>query len=173
LDERLMEGIHYSIMFYGGALLRNLTPQDLAVEEFVALPRINRNFAVVIDSDRTSRGTRINATKSRVRSEIEGCGENGVAWVTRGYTIENYVPVDLLQGAVTAAHPSATCTWNGDAYTNPLAADQIRGRQSDVDKSKVASAVVAAWTDDVVWPHDLRASVARIVAMLQRANDLS
>jgi hypothetical protein len=37
-----IEGIHYSVMFYGGGLLRHLTADDPSVEEFISLRLLNR-----------------------------------------------------------------------------------------------------------------------------------
>jgi hypothetical protein len=49
----LIEGIHFSIMFYGGRLLSHLTAgDDEDVSEFIELRSLNRNLAIVIDSDK-------------------------------------------------------------------------------------------------------------------------
>lgn len=50
----LLEGIHFSIMFYGGRLLSHLSADDDAVSEFIALRSLNRHLAIVIDSDKDS-----------------------------------------------------------------------------------------------------------------------
>jgi AAA ATPase domain len=169
-DPELIEGIHYSLMFYGGVLLRHLSPEDPAVEDFVSLPRINRNFSVVIDSDRTAAGQRLATTKLRVRHEIESGNTNGDVWVTKGYTIENYVPAQLLSEAMREVHPTTTSSWAGGLYTNPLGKRQLRGRGT-VDKTAVAQAVTRAWPQGE-WPHDLKAQVRRLVHAIRRANDL-
>ena len=102
----LVEGIHFSIMFYGGSLLKHLSGSDLEeVEEFVQLQRLNRHVAILIDSDVLSPDGEVNAAKARVVKEV--LAGDGFAWVTEGYTIENYVPTDLLNDAVSAVHPSA------------------------------------------------------------------
>lgn len=169
-DDRLIEGVHYSVMFYGGALLRHLSPEDPAVEEFVALPRINRNFAVVIDSDRTRKGARLSLTKNQVRQRVEAGTALGGAWVTRGYTIENYVPASLLAESVRTVHPLTTCSWKGALYVNPLGSAQLHGRRA-VDKTAVARAVVNRWPAGT-WPLDLRKQIGQLAAMIRAANDL-
>lgn len=98
----LKEGEHYAIMFYGGKLLSHLaanTPQT--EEDLISLLNLNRNLAVVMDSDRDPSGTsnkkprpRINATKSRILSEARSTG--GIAWVTEGREIENYIKPNIL-----------------------------------------------------------------------------
>jgi predicted ATPase len=92
----LEESLHYSIMFYGGRLLSHLTAND-EITEFIKLRDLNRNLAIVIDSDRKAAGNDINATKQRVIKEI---GSTGFAWLTGGREIENYIPHKRLQEAV-------------------------------------------------------------------------
>ena len=85
----LIEGIHYSIMFYGGRLLSHLTALDDEVTEFIELRSLNRNIAVVMDSDRSGELDEINATKKRIEEEF--IKTRGIAWITKGREIENYV----------------------------------------------------------------------------------
>jgi hypothetical protein len=168
----LVEGVDYSIMFYGGSLLKHLSSTDPAVEEFISLPRINRNFAVVMDSDRRAKGARVGDTKLRIRKGVEESGALGGVWTTSGYTIENYVPPSLLRDAVATAHPGATCKWKGNPYVNPLAASRIEGRDSAVDKTAVARAVVEAWPANLPLDADLRREVGRLADMIRNANQL-
>jgi hypothetical protein len=171
-DDTLVEGVHFAIMFYGGSLLSQLTPEDPSVQEFVSLPRINRNFSIVIDSDRTSEHDDVNTTKQRVVREFEDEEIVGVTWVTSGYTIENYVPPALLGQAVATVHDGVRCLWTGDRYDNPLKDDNIEGRRSPVDKAAVAKKVVELWDDDTEWPLDLRDRIAELVAKIRLTNDL-
>lgn len=171
LDDRLIEGAHYTLAFYGGALLSHLTPTDPAVEDFISLPRINRNFAVVIDSDRTKPRQRINATKQRVRDEVRSAADRTIVWVTDGYTIENYLPPEVLSDAVTAIHPSTTCRWQGNRYVNPLGKRMLTGRK-EVDKAAIARYVVDNWPDEVSGVLDWRKPVSELVRMVRAANDL-
>ena len=87
LDSELREGVDYSIMFYGGRLLSHVTAADEDLEQFVSLLRLNRNTAIVIDSDKSSSARSINATKQRIVSENAA----GLTWVTDGREIENYL----------------------------------------------------------------------------------
>lgn len=91
-DSRLLEGIHYSIMYYGGRLLSTLSfnsehNAEQVTYELIPLLRINKNAFVVIDRDGFSSKKAINRTKERVCNEI---GE-GKFWVTKGREIENYL----------------------------------------------------------------------------------
>lgn len=49
---------------------------------------MNRNFWVVIDSDRTSADQELNATKLRVVDVLDEPEARSGAWVTEGYTVE-------------------------------------------------------------------------------------
>lgn len=172
-DPELVEGIHYSIMFYGGTLLKHLSPEDPAVNEFVSLPRINRNFAVVMDSDRRKKGARLTATKRRIRDGVHSSSALARVWITGGYTVENYVPRRLLVEAVSAVHPKATCKWTGSLYKNPLGSAQVDGRDASVDKTAVARQVVLSWPEGEPLPSDARREIRGLIAMVRRANDLS
>jgi putative AbiEii toxin of type IV toxin-antitoxin system len=163
-----VEGVHYSIMFYGGRLLSRLSADAPAVEEFVHLPSINRNIAVVIDSDISKAGGEINGTKQRIRDEVTGRG--GVTLVTRAYTIENYIPPEILKEAVTAVHAKATCTWAGDDYTGPLSSDNIKGTPAAVDKTAIANEVIKHFANADELPEAITDDVHELVELLLRAN---
>ncbi len=88
LDNTLVEGYHYSIMFYGGRLLSNLSfDYDLINDELIPLLKLNTNSFVVMDRDGKSVSQKLNDTKLRIQSEL---GNNNV-WVTKGREIENYI----------------------------------------------------------------------------------
>ncbi len=172
LDSELIEGIHFSVMFYGGSLLSHLSASDPTVEEFVGLPRINRNFAVLIDSDRTQADAELGEAKVRIQGEIDEVAGQGAAWITEGYTIENYVPAEMLVAAVAEVHAGTVCAWEGDLYVNPLGSSQISGRESPVDKTALARLVAERWDQVQDWPHDLAGRVRQLVEMVRAANDL-
>jgi hypothetical protein len=94
------EGAHYQILFYGGKLLFHLDAREPdSSGTTIHLFTTNRNAAVLIDSDRRDSTTAINTTKQRIVDEITSAG--GLAWITAGREIENYIPTDLL---VAVAH---------------------------------------------------------------------
>lgn len=116
----LVEGIHYSVMLYGGKLLNALDASpDGSNEKLISLFRINTHFCILMDSDKKSKNTRLGKTKTRV---IEECKQSGAMhWITWGSTIENYVPADVLAASIKTAHPSKR--WNhdlGERFTCPL-----------------------------------------------------
>lgn len=186
----LQEGIHYSIMFYGGRLLSHLSASDDDdgevegwVEDFIELKSLNQNMAIVIDSDLKSENDTINSTKSRLVDELSN--GRGLAWVTAGREIENYVDHTMLQSAVrdvyegVYAYPAA-----GGRYDHPLYfyrnAPKARRKEHNVgsddllertvDKVAVARAALASITDLSIL--DLRTKVEELGALIRRANHL-
>ncbi|MGF9562920.1 AAA family ATPase [Neorhizobium sp. BT27B] len=110
-DGELKEGVHYSMMFYGGRLLSHLEsspPGDN--RELISILGLNRNSAIVIDSDRhlgqpavgkakaKKPRVAINSTKRRIKDEVEAMG--GFVWITEGREIENYVPNGVYERLV-------------------------------------------------------------------------
>lgn len=98
----LKEGAHYQCVFYGGRLLSRLSaddPDHSDVGQAVSVLRVNRNAAFLIDSDIKKAGGQIGRTKRRMIDEVGKF--KGIAWVTKGREIENYLPkvaVDFASG---------------------------------------------------------------------------
>jgi len=89
----LIEGHHFSIMFYGGRLLANLTfDYDWFNKEIIPLLKINANAFVIIDRDGKHINAKLNQTKLRICKEI---GEEN-CWVTKGREIENYLSENAI-----------------------------------------------------------------------------
>lgn len=164
-----IEGTHYSIMFYGGALLNTLSPLDSEeIEEFISLRNLNRYMLVLMDSDRTSSRAQINASKRRILDEIQSDSSTGVAWVTAGYTIENYIPEAVLTDAIRLAHPSTAqrAFVPQERWSNPLDSSRLGLKQP----SKVAIAKSAAAVEVTAWPFDLRQRVSEVISLIRAAN---
>jgi energy-coupling factor transporter ATP-binding protein EcfA2 len=161
----LIEGIHYSIMYYGGRLLNHLSANDPEVGEFISLRRLNRQIAIVIDSDKKSVRARVNATKRRVQEEFESENYPGFAWVTDFCTIENYVPPEVLASAVADVHPRKGFSWDGGRWSNPL--DSIK----NPDKVRIARKVCETWAPDAA-DKELAKYIERTITFVRRANGL-
>lgn len=98
----LVEGVHYSIMFYGGRLLSHLSGDEDGFNQLIQLRNLNRNSAIIIDSDKESSSALINSTKQRLKTEFEK--PPGMVWITAGREIENYIDHNTLQSAVEVVH---------------------------------------------------------------------
>jgi predicted ATP-dependent endonuclease of OLD family len=104
IDPDLIEGLHYSIMFYGGKLLSHLTPKDdESINEFISLRKLNQNLMIVMDRDKDSPTKTINSTKARIKENLVEKPE--LAWVTCGREIENYLNPELLLQVIKDSHP--------------------------------------------------------------------
>lgn len=164
----LVEGVDYSIMFYGGRLLSHLSANDPEVDDFISLRRLNRNVAILIDSDKANVRARINATKARVRDEV---GEAS-AWVTAGREIENYVPDALLNKALAAMCLKFDRPTGTGRYDHRL--DYIEagsGRVRRADKIKVAKWIATQEAD--LNELDLRKKVKELVTFIRGAGTRS
>ncbi|MFE6921622.1 AAA family ATPase [Nocardia sp. NPDC057663] len=166
-DPQLKEGVDYTIMFYGGRLLSHLSADDPDVGEFISLRRLNRHLAIMIDSDKNAARSKINPTKQRVVSELSENGKPGLAWVTSGRTVENYVPKDLLAEVVHHVHPRAEMVGNVDRWSDVL--KPAEGKEFKPDKVKVAREVAHRWSSglDIL---DLREKILLLVNMIRVAN---
>lgn len=166
----LVEGIDYSIMFYGGKLLAHLTADEDALRQFINLRYLNRSSAILIDSDKTSAQARINATKKRIRTEFESNRPApGFAWVTKCNTIENYLPVEVLEKAVEQAHPGRGLG-RLDQWSNPLPSNHESGPYNKI-------AIAAAAADLLKSSHlgvlDLQTRIRDLCDFIRAANGQS
>ncbi len=120
----LQEGRHYSIMYYSGSLGSHITAEDLVdetngdlteegelpepVKDLISLRRLNRNLAIMIDSDKRIGSQHLRPIKLRLQNEFNKPNEPGFAWITAGRTTENYYKEEDMLAATKAYHPDAT-----------------------------------------------------------------
>ncbi|QRR17159.1 AAA family ATPase [Burkholderia sp. MS389] len=177
----LIEGIHYSIMFYGGRLLSHLSAADDKEDEvgdFIALRALNRNVVLVMDSDKTAIDDEINSTKKRLMVEFEKNG--GISWITAGREIENYIPHNELQAAVRAVYgASYVKAEKGGRFDHALYYRRVKidvdgvGRskailEKNVDKVRVARLVCSGnITLDIL---DLRNRIESLAEFIRKSN---
>ncbi|MFC9773399.1 MULTISPECIES: ATP-dependent endonuclease [unclassified Pseudarthrobacter] len=168
---RCIEGVHYTIMFYGGSVLSHLSANDprADADQFISLRRLNRYMAVVMDSDKTESNKSLGETKLRVIEELAKDADSHT-WVTAGYTIENYIPRDLLSKALVDLYPNATSTWDGGQYINPLKNSEHTGTPEKFRKSDVAEAVTSIWQESHEWLYDLEQAIMKLIEFVASAN---
>lgn len=95
----LKESVDYQCVFYGGRLLAHFSAEDPDLpSEGALLLRLNRNAAILMDSDKRSPSAKVNKTKRRIAAEISHMG--GIAWITHGREVENYLPQEALAEAL-------------------------------------------------------------------------
>jgi predicted ATP-dependent endonuclease of OLD family len=138
----LVEGIHYSIMFYGGKLFSHVTALDNEemegkISDFVSLRALNRNSVILFDSDKEAARSRISSTKKRLKEEFDK--GPGFAWITEGREIENYLDMVKLEEVIQVIHPSADKIVSKSKWSNLLAYKKRNSRQKrSANKVKVA-----------------------------------
>ena len=166
----LKEGIHYSIMFYGGRLLSHLSVSEdnHDLEAFIALRRLNQNMAVLIDSDKKSQRSLLNSTKNRIINEFADA--RGMAWVTKGREIENYIPNAAITGALAAIYPKFSRQALTGQFDHTLHfIDQSNNEVSNVDKVKIARFVCAHPAD--LSKFDLKMKISELIGHIELANN--
>ncbi|MBU1101543.1 MAG: ATP-binding protein [Bacteroidetes bacterium] len=146
INSSLIEGTHYSIMFYGGRLLSHLTAKEYQVSDFISLTRLNRNSIIIIDSDKSNESDTINDTKARIKAEFEST--NKMVWITQGREIENYIDPDFYEISVKSVHPSALELTGKTIYSNlPKYNSNNSTDVSTADKIKVAKLITKSEPD--------------------------
>lgn len=167
LAPELAEGTHYSIMFYGGRLLSHLSALDVEVTEFISLRRLNRHMMVLMDSDRGDPKEPINETKQRIEKEFRF--GPGLAWVTAGREIENYLTPETLLASLKVIDRDAKELIEAGQYASCLKYRRADGSAVDhIDKIKLAYAVVKQPAQlDVL---DLKANMLRLLNFIREAN---
>lgn len=161
----LTEGIHFSVMFYGGRLLSHLSAKDPELTEFISLVCINRHTAVLMDSDKSVSNGQISATKQRVRKEVGEAG--GWSWVTNGREIENYYPHDRLHAALAKVAPQARPPSRIGPYTDIFRASEPNACR--IDKIRLAHELIGGGTPSYL---DLAKQLRGLVRFIEAANDL-
>ncbi len=177
----LLEGAHFSIMFYGGRLLSHLTAaeeEDKAqrLDELIDLQSLNKNTVVMIDSDKNSKDDSINHTKKRLTKEL--AKSSGLAWVTAGREIENYIPHLKLQEAVKEVHSSIYLSPEpGGQFSHALhfkqdmkksKAAKPKSIYTNINKVAVANIICQNETDWSVL--DLEDRVSELIEFINNAN---
>jgi len=181
----LIEGLHYSVLFYGGKLLSHLSLERKSVdfklaeegevpEELVEVLRINQRSIVLVDSDRAESGGRLSKTKLRIKRECEG--SDSFFWETHGREIENYIPVK----AVIETYKELTgkevnfSLGSYDKLEQVLdeALKRVKGKKLDYSRNKVRYArEFIKYYDLEDLGRDLRKTLKRLVAMIKTWND--
>ncbi len=176
IDDSLIEGVHYSIMFYGGRLFSHLTADDLddendRVNDFISVRKLNRNTTIVFDSDKSGPKVRLNKTKKRLKEEFNK--GPGFAWVTKGREIENYIDPDVIESCVKAIHPSADKIIQKSIWSNTLNYKKKGVREKFTSsKVKVANNYVENYNADF-GILDLKSRIKQLREFIYESNGLT
>jgi len=169
LYPNLIEGIHFSIMFYGGRLLSHLSYEEhnKKLEDLVKLQTFNRRAVIIIDSDKPNAKAPINETKQRLCSEFN----NGVgyAWLTDGREMENYLPEEQIRKAILATTPNAMILSNFKKYDNNLKIKGGRGKVTQASKVEVAHYITKNYEPNF-YVFDLKDNLSKLAAFIKSSN---
>ena len=154
-------------MFYGGRLLSHLTANDPDINEFISLRKLNRNIAILIDSDKKIAQSPISDTKKRIYNEF---GED-FAWITAGREIENYIQIEAIKDALRELYGEKFDGLSADGKYDHVLHFKLANSVNiftQTDKVKVAKKICEKETDFSKF--DLRKRVERIVEFIRSAN---
>jgi hypothetical protein len=165
----LIEGVDFSVVFYGGALLARLSAklEELDDPTLVDLWRINRRMWLLMDSDRGAGD--LKPAVQRLRDEVLEAGTGGT-WITAGYTVENYVDPDVLEAAAQTVHPSVVSVSDKSDSVDPLAHLVRENGERFTSLDKVAIALVVTASDADLDVLDLRERVTQLAEFIRRSS---
>lgn len=170
-----IEGIHYSIMFYGGRLFNHLTALDRdeyqeELDDFITVRNLNRNSVIMFDSDKSKPRARISKTKKRLMTEFDK--GSGFAWITQGREVENYLDYDKLEKSVLSVHPSAEHLKGKDQWANLLIYKKKSSNESTTaNKVKVARHYTENNKPDLS-KLDLKSKIVKLCKFISEINNI-
>lgn len=165
VDKSLIEGIHYSIMYYGGRLLSHLTI-DNEINDFIKLKKLNRNIAMVIDSDKESENIELNKTKNRIIKEISE--DNGYIWVTKGREIENYIDEINLHKAIIDIYGEKVIPLKYSQYNKITNYKDDNNKNRKCDKVRLAKKITEKPTNYKVL--NLEEKIKELIDFINKSN---
>lgn len=169
ISPEFIEGIHYSVMFYGGRLASHLSNAltDTEIDDFISLRRLNRRGVIVMDSDKDKAHARINSTKQRLQSEFNvGPGH---AWITDGREVENYIDVEQLKLALKQVTPNSTPLTKFEKYDNCMSVKLPKGGDGQAPKVEVAKYITENFQPNLS-VLDLRSRLEKLKAFISESN---
>jgi predicted ATP-dependent endonuclease of OLD family len=165
-DSKLVEGIHYSIMFYGGSLRSHLSvDEENTIEEFIRINKINRNVGIIQDSDKKNKADDINDTKKRIIKEFEKMSYYN--WLTTGKEIENYISSTILEGALKSYSKNDKIKINKGQFDR-FNEYKVDSSLEEIDKISLAKLVTQYPPEYAVL--DLDKKINDLVSIIKQAN---
>ncbi|XXT21523.1 AAA family ATPase [Sorangium sp. So ce429] len=163
----LVEGSDFSFIFYGGKILSHFAFAEQGPNELIALLRICRFSAVVMDrdTDPSAQDEPIRGAKARVRDEESKDSYHRLAILTSGREIENDIDPAIFRRSVARllridSSKLADLKLTGtNRYAEEIVAhlglvgdDEVRVRRKLMDKVGLAELVASEWSDEASVP---------------------
>lgn len=179
VDPMLQEGVHYTVVSYGGSLVSDVqlgqavpaAEGEPSEEALVDLLSLGRHCALVADSDKTEAGDDLRSSVKRLRSAAESLESANVIVLEHARTVENLLPTAVLANALRIVHPKMSAR-----FVAPTT--MFHGPFESLGESrpnKVAIARVATPMIDrgqIARDPDLETALATLVAQIRVANGL-
>lgn len=163
LDKTLIEGLHFSIMFYGGRLLSHLSfENDKIITELIPLLKLNRNAFVIMDRDGFSSNAKINQTKTRIKNEL---GDKNT-WITKGREIENYLTEKTLKNWLQIEK----IVTNSDKKLEEIVC-KVSNKKYDVSKSKYSIEIAKHIEYEDMEILDLKLKINQLIKNIRNWNN--
>lgn len=172
VDPTLKEGFHYSIMYYGGRILSNLSFDYEAIDRsLIPSLQINQNAFVIIDRDGKRIKPRLNKTKLRIESEV---GLNS-CWITQGREIENYLTNKSLTKWLTEKYGfTGTLRLDSDKKLGDIINESFKQGKLDysLHKNKYSSEIVQYIGRNNLNSLDLQPKITLLIKRIKEWNGL-
>ncbi|MFE6508113.1 AAA family ATPase [Nocardioides sp. NPDC057764] len=179
VDPELEEGVHYTIMIYGGYLLDALRtdPEDIPEvsdigDDLIQILKLGRACTVITDSDKASASAPLRPVVQRIlkEAEIPGSGTLVVCdWVR---TVENLLPRDLLRDTVIGLHPVAGKRLRTAGRHGPFDQPFVGMPQGTYSKVRISQAIAPKLSKADIG-EKLLEQVESLAARVREANGLS
>jgi putative ATP-dependent endonuclease of the OLD family len=175
LAPELRVGSDYIVASYGGKLLKHFSaePPSEDGDTRVDVARINRNFAFVMDNDRSVDGKPLTPSKQAIvdaRNWIDEQGKRRIEfelWITEGREIEDYYPNEPFIEILGAPLNAGQLTKRENSWGCKKTISQGWGANVTVDKVELARALVALNKEPSA---DVTAGLAPIIEAIRKAN---
>lgn len=155
----VQEGIDFQFAYYGGKNLSHYTADD--IDDLINILLTNRNSAIVMDSDKKHRNTKVRETKKRVEKEFTD--KRLFSWITKGREIENYLSNTAIENAL-GLSPIAQC----DIYEK--FSDYINEYYKNFNSKKVPFAKKVKDSIDSTNVLDLEQKIKKLYKEIKRWN---
>lgn len=177
VDPELEEDIHFHFLPYGGSLLTNyeLTESDQESNNLINILKVNRNSAVVIDSDLQDSNDDLREVKKRIQAEAEK--GHSFCWITHGREIENYLPNDAIAKVFSKEKDPISIDLGEYDKIEDIVGDATESkypkrRNYASDKAKYARRIVEHISSKEDFRFDLNKRIKELSQFIRKANSM-
>lgn len=166
----LVEGLHYSINFYGGILVNYLTRPDNfesteEIDELIKILSLDSRSVIIMNSGKSKSDDRLNGQIERLQSEFDT--ESRLSWITEGRHLENYIGHDKLKATIASLVQGANFVFlETEKFSNLLEYKDQDGDEKTASKVAVSRKYVANNQADLTI-YDLEDKLQQLVVHIE------